>query len=262
MCNLRTLCSIVEMNVLLFGLLGLALAATSARAESVVDKLIASYDAVQSVQVEIRRDTAGGGGSMRRLSRVYFKRPDRLHVEAVTQPRRRIVADGTNFYSYIDGDPKGYSLPVSKLEGDWLISLRQVPGTAMDHLLRLRAKPEEPLPATEQFPTRVGIQADPRHVVLSLDAEGRLARIEFFNDANQTQRLATYDYENFQEAAPGVWFALLQKAELTPGSENVSETTRLSNLAVNEPIPDPLFDHTTFFAGVSFTDSLDEIYGK
>ncbi|MCZ7592988.1 MAG: hypothetical protein M5U15_13000 [Kiritimatiellae bacterium] len=62
--------------MLLFGLLGLALAATSARAESVVDKLIASYDAVQSVQVEIRRDTAGGGGSMRRLSRVYFKRPD------------------------------------------------------------------------------------------------------------------------------------------------------------------------------------------
>lgn len=250
------------MKPLLFGLLGLGLAATSSSAGSIVDKLIASYDAVQSVQVEIRRDTAGGGGSMRRLSRVYFQRPDQLHVESVTPPRRRIVADGTNFYSYIDGDPKGYSLPVSKLEGDWLISLRQVPGTAMDHLLRLRGMPEEALSGTSQFPVRIGVRANSRFVVLSLDTEGRLARVEFFDDANQTRLLAAYDYENFQEAVPGAWFALLQKAELTQGNEKVTETTRLSNLVVNEQIPDPLFDHTTFFTGVIFTDSLDDIYGK
>lgn len=252
----------VRMKPLLFGLLGLGLAATSTPAESTVEKLIAMYDSVQSVQVEIRRDIASSGGSMRKLSRVYFQRPDHLHVESVTPPRRRIVADGTNFYSYIEGDPKGYSLPISKLDGDWLISLRQVPGTAMDHLLRLRGLPEEAVPGTEQYPLRVGIRAESRFVVLNLDAEGRLARVEFFNDVGQTQLFARYDYESFQEPIPGVWFPLLQKAELTQGNEKVTEITRLSGLAVNELIAAPFFDHSTFFVGVTFTDNLDDIYGK
>lgn len=250
------------MKCLLFGLLGACVAVGSASADSVVERIIASYDGVQSVQVEIRRDTAGPGGSARRLSRVYFRRPDQLHVEAVTPPRRRIVADGTNFYSYIDGDPKGYARPVSALDGDWLVSLRQVPGTAMDHLLRLRGSPEESLPGTEAFPTRVGIRVESRYVVLNLDSNGRLARVEFFTDPSQATLLARYEYENFQEAAPGAWFALLQKAGLRQGREETTETTRLTGLAVNQPIPDPLFSHVTFFTGVTFTDSLDDIYGR
>ncbi len=246
--------------ILALALLGLAL---PLRAEpgSVVERLIASYDAVQSVQVEIRRDTGGPAGGGRRLSRVYFRRPDRLHVESVTPPRRRIVADGATFYSYIEGDPKGFSRPVAQLEGDWLTSLRQVPGTAMDHLLRLRGFPEEALPAAEGLPTRVAVKRDDRVAVLGLDAQGRLARFELFTDPGLAAAVARYDYENFVEPLPGVWFATLQRAGLRQGREEAVETTRLSNLQVNQPIPDPMFRHETFFEGVVFTDNLDDLYG-
>lgn len=236
--------------------------AACAGAESVVERIIASYDAVQSAQVEVRRDTQAHGANTRRLSRVYFQRPDRLHVESVTPPRRRIVADGSRFYSYIEGDPKGYARPIAELDADWLVSLRQVPGTAMDHLLRIRGAAEEPLPGTEFFPTRVGLALESRYVVLNLDPEGRLARLEFFGDAVQSNLLARYEYENFQEPAPGAWFAMLQKAGLRQGQHEFVETTRLSNLVVNQPIPAPLFQHATFFDGVRFTDSLDELYGR
>lgn len=251
------------MKSLLVSLLGTSILATTASADtSVVERLIASYDTVASVQVEIRRDTTGGGASARRLSRVYFRRPDQIHVESVTPPRRRIVADGTNFYSYIDGDPKGYSRPVPALEGDWLISLRQVPGTAMEHLLRFRGLPEQTLSPTEAFPTRIGITTETRYATLSLDSMGRLVRVEFYTDPSQTSLFARYDYETLVEPIPGAWFALLQKAEIHQGKDVVTETTRLSNLAVNQPIPDPLFDHTTFFKGVTFTDNLEDIYGR
>lgn len=233
-----------------------------ASAESVVDRLLASYDPVQSVQVEIRRDTAGAAGESRRLSRVYFRRPDQLNVESVTPPRRRIVADGTNFFSYIENDPKGFSRRISELDENWTISLRQVPGTAMDQLLRLRGESEEALPGTEAYPTRVVIKRDKRSIILNLDATGRLARIEFFADAAQTSLAARYDYENFQEPVPGVWFATLQKAVLRQDRDETTETTRLSNLQVNQPIPDPLFQHDTFFPNIVFTDNLDDIYGK
>ena len=88
------------MKPLLIGLLGLSFAGIASADEpaaSVVERLLASYDSVQTVQAEFRRDTEGAGGNGRRLSRVYFKRPDHIHVETVTPPRRRIVADGTNF---------------------------------------------------------------------------------------------------------------------------------------------------------------------
>lgn len=71
--------------------------AAKASAELVMERLIASYDAVEAAQVEVRRDMQGPGGNGRRLSRVFFQRPDRLHVESVTPPRRRIVADGAMF---------------------------------------------------------------------------------------------------------------------------------------------------------------------
>lgn len=249
------------MKTFLLTAVAFAMLAVKLRAESIVERLIASYDAVESVQVEVRRDTQGPGGSSRRLSRVFFQRPDRLHVEAVTPPRRRIVADGEMFYSYIEGDPKGYAVPIMKLDGDWLISLRQVPGTPMDHLLRVRGFQEEPLSATEAFPTRVGIRAQTRYVVLNLDSAGRLARVEFYTDSSMASLVARYEYENFQEALPGVWFPMLQKAGLQlPDRQESVETTRLSNLAVNQPIPAPLFRHDTFFTGVVFTDSLNDIY--
>lgn len=253
------------MKWLLIGVIGVLFTGSAGATEpatSVVERLLSTYDGVQTVQAEIRRDTEGPSGKSRRLSRVYYKRPDQIHVEGVTPPRRRIVADGTHFYSYIDGDPKGYARPIAALEGDWLISLRQIPGTPTDFLLRLRGQPEEPLPATDRFPTRIGVKVESRYFVLSLDSTGRLAQLEFFNDAPHGTPIASYTYENYQEPTPGAWFPLVQRAVLRDGRDEVVETTRLSNLRVNQVVPDPLFLPDTFFKGVVFTDNLDDIYGR
>ena len=62
--------------------MALGLAAGAARGESVLERVLKSYDAVQTLSCEIRRDTPlPDGQTLRMLSRVYFQRPDRLHVE-------------------------------------------------------------------------------------------------------------------------------------------------------------------------------------
>lgn len=236
--------------------------AGSAHGETLVDRLLASYDGVQSLQAEIRKDTKAGGMEIRKLSRVYFARPDRLHVETFSPVKRRIVADGANLFSFLEGDPKGFSRAVEKLDADWLISLRQVPGTPMDQLLRLRGLPEQELPATEGAATRRGYQAAKIYVVLEAGAEGRLNAVEFYTGPDLAQRTARFDYSAYSELAPGVWIPLLHKARFLQGGVESEETTRVSQASVNQPIPDGLFLPAAFFQGVEFTDSLDEIYGN
>lgn len=241
---------------------GLGLAALESHADdTLAQRLLASYQPVESLQCEIRKDTTSPAGQMRRLSRVYWRRADQLHVDGVAPVRRRIVADGTTLHSYIDGDPKGFASPITKLDESWLISLRQVPGTPMEHLLRLRDLPEEELPASAEFPVRRGYAKERVYVVLSTDASNRLARVEFFSGRNQQEQTGQYDYSSYQEPVAGVWIPLVHKASFQHQGERTEETTRVSNLAVNSALSDQLFSPATFFPGVEFTDNLDDIYG-
>ena len=90
--------------------------ARGARGETVLARVLKPYDAVQSLSCEIRRDTPlPDGQTMRMLSRVYYQRPDRLHVENFSPVKRRIVSDGTVFRSYTEGAPQGFSRPVAEL---------------------------------------------------------------------------------------------------------------------------------------------------
>lgn len=230
------------------------------QASTLAEMLLASYDTVTNLQCEIRKEIAAGDAKVKRLSRVYFSRPDRLHVDGVAPVRRRIVADGKQLCSYIDGDPMGYRKPIDQLDEDWVISLRQVPGTPMDHLLRLRGVPEEVLAAEERFPVRRGYQVGALYAVLSQDSSGRLARIEFFRKVGEGETTASYTYEHFEEKAPGAWIPMVQRARIQQGVQSSEEVTRLTNCRVNEPIPEGLFDPGAFFPGVRWTDSLGEIY--
>ena len=234
--------------------------ASGARSETLAEKLCAQYDAVQTLQCQLRRDTEAAGGSMRKLSRIYFQRVDKLHVDNVSPLKRRIVCDGELFQSYIEGDPKGFSRPVAKLDRDMLISLRQVPGTAMDNLLRLSGVAETNLPAGDGFPARHGYDTGKAFVVLALDASNRLARVEFFATAAQQQRTARWDYSQFQEVAPGVAIPCLHQALITIGGVESRETVHVDNLVVNRPIPASLFQPALFFKGVKFVDKFEEIY--
>jgi len=248
------------MKIFTYGLLMMVAGAGTLRAETVVEQLLAGYERIQSMSCEIRRDMETSASKVTWLSRVYFQRPDRLHVDNSAPVPRRIVADGTNFFSHVEGDRKGFSRPVVQLDTEMLISLRKVPGTAMDHLLRLRGLAETNLPATAEFPVRRGYAGPKAFMVLSLDASNRLGRVEYFTAADQSRKTVQYDYSAFREAVPGVWISCLHKGVVTLGSVESRETTRVNNLAVNQVIPPKLFDAGLFFKEVEFVATFDEIY--
>lgn len=243
--------------------LALALAlglAARASAQTLVDTLLAGYASIQSVSCEVVKDTESARRTVKTLSRVYFQKPDHLHVENVTPAPRRIVADGTTFYSFIEGDPRGFSRPIRRLEPDMLISLRKVPGSPMEHLLRLKGLAETNLPPRPDYPVRRGYAAARTFVVLALDASNRLARLEFFPDAACTGLTACCDYSGFQEALPGVWLATVHASTLHFGGLKSRETSRYHNLVVNGAIAPTLFNPGLFFKEVTFVDDFNELY--
>mgnify|MGYP000079574565 CR=1 FL=1 len=244
----------------LSGFLAAALAAARAGAgETLAERLLAAYDGVQSVACRIHKETTVGGRSVATLSRVFYQRPDRLHVDNYAPVRRTIVCDGTNFASYAQGDPRGFSRPVEKLDEDMLFQLRKVPGTAMDHLFKLRGLAETNLPP-EGFAERKGYDAGRVFVVLCADATGRLARVEFYATPSLRDRTAVYDYSDFAAAAPGVWIPRRHEGRFRVGGAESAETVRVERLAVNEPIAPGLFRLANFFEDVRFVDRFEDIY--
>lgn len=238
----------------------MALGAVAARGETVLERVLKSYEAVRTLSCEIRRDTPlPDGQTMRMLSRVYYERPDKLHVENYSPVKRRIVSDGQTFRSYAEGAAKGYSRPVSELPEDMLRSLRMVPGSTANVLEVLLGTPETPLEATEEFPVRAGYGNEHSFAVLSLDGQGRLARFELYGTPAMTDLRTRTDYSAFREAAPGAWIACLQQSKVTIQGMERTETTRVDNLEANGEIAAGLFEGEAFFPGVEFVDSFEKI---
>lgn len=233
----------------------------SASAQSTVSNLLAAFDVIERVQCDVRRDTEAGAQRGRMLSRVSFARPDRLHVDNISPLPRRIVCDGTNFFSYVEGDPMGFSRPVSELIEGMLHGLRALPGTPMEHLLRLQGRPETNLPPSPGFSRCVRILGPAPQATLAFDAAGRLARLELFDSANASQPMAVWDYAAFIEAAPGVWIPTVHKAVMQMGAGGgARETSRFENYRVGATLDPALFDPARHFRSVVFTNSFEAIY--
>ncbi|MDY0149428.1 MAG: hypothetical protein RBT03_05015 [Kiritimatiellia bacterium] len=248
------------MRAWMIGLATWLVVAGGVQAETVRERLLATYDAVQSLSCDIRRDMPLPDGEvLRMLSRVHYQRPDKLHVENFSPIKRRTVSDGTVFRQYAQGAPKGFSRPVADLNDEMLRNLRMVPGTAANMLEVLEGVAEVPLEPTEAFPVRVGYDNGKSFVVLGLDDDGRLARFEIFSSPAMTDRHTRTDFSAYQEVLPGVWIAGLQQSWVTLQGIERTETTRVDNLQANEDIPAALFDGTAFFAGVEFVDTFEKI---
>ncbi len=229
-----------------------------------VDRLLAENGKIRSIRCEIRRETEVGGTRLPTLSRVWFERPDRLRVETVTPDARRIVVDGQAIYKWIDGQAQGVRIPLAEAPESELIQVRRVPATADEHLMRLQGLPETVLPPEGLFSVRCGYAALPPHpfTVLSLDATGRLARLEFFDTPACTNRLLVVSYAGWQEVKPGIWIPCLQKTQARArAGTDVSETVRVNGLVVNERIESGTFDAPNQAAGVQFgnTDEMKEL---
>ncbi|MBU4460237.1 MAG: hypothetical protein KJ579_06700 [Verrucomicrobia bacterium] len=231
-----------------------------AAAQSTVSNLLAAFDVVDRVQCDVRRDTEAGARRGRMLSRVSFAKPDRLHVDNISPLPRRIVCDGTNFFSYVEGDPTGFSRPVAELDPAMLFGLHALPGTPMEHLLRLQGRPETNLPPVPGFTRRVRILGPAPQATLAFDAQGRLARLEIYDDPNSSQPMAVWDYAGFIEPAPGVWIPTLHKAVMRMKGGGARETSRFENYRVGATLDPSLFDPARHFRDVVFTNSFDAIY--
>ena len=232
---------------------GCACVAGFACGETVVQQVCRPYEAVQTMSCEVRRDKElPNGDVMRMMSRVHFKRPNLLNVETLSPFKRRIVADGTTYRSYIEGQSKGLLSLVEKLPQEKQAELCTVPGTPGDALGLLTGKAETRLDPLAEFPVRAGYVSDKSFTVLSLDSSNRLVRLEVFSDADMGTLVARTDFSAFQEVLPGVWIACLQRAIVTVKEVTVAETTRIGNITVNRELPDSLFQAEGFFKDVKF----------
>lgn len=219
-----------------------------------VRKHLERLDAIRTLQCDVRKDVQGPDGRLRMLSRVYFARPDMLHVENHAPVRRRIVSDGRVFRSRVEGQARGFSRAVDDLSREMQIELRKVPGTAADHLLRLRDLEETVLPPNAEFPVRRGYAEAQVFTVLSFDQQDRIARVDFFDPSDRTTMLGEVVYSAFDEALPGVWIARRHDIRTRAGAVERTESTRFSNVVINESIADGLFDASAFFDGVEFVN--------
>lgn len=233
----------------------------SSGAETLVDQLIERYERINTVTCDVRRDITNDDGRMRWLSRVHFKRPDRLHVENHAPLPRRIIADGQRMYQHNEGHPRGFRKAIAELPGPMLDGLRKVPGTVMDHLFRIQKEEEMVLDSEGgAYPIRRGYEADNLYVVLESDEEWRLGRMSFYESADRTTLTAAFEFEAFVEVLDGVWIPMVHRGRFYVGGLENEETTRISNYAVNTPVPDHLFDADLYFPDdIEWVDQFDEL---
>lgn len=240
-----------------FGILSIKAEVSS----NIVQQMLESYSSVTSVICEVRRTVKSEEGTVVYLSRVFYARPDRINVENFSPVKRRIISDGRMFYSYIDSASKGVKIEISKLPEDYLISLRAIPGTAMEHLMRIVNNiQQEDLPDEGEL-KRYGFHVKNQYVVLSVIPTNKLVCIEFFTDRDMKNRTAVFNYSNFKRIKEDVWIACLIKAEVNLGGIKSFHHIIISNLEVNVPLAKGIFSPENFFdfKKVEFSDNLESM---
>lgn len=222
-------------------------------------RLYDSYRGIKTISCEIRKTVTTSRRTERWLSRIHYQAPDHIHVHNVAPFKRRIIADGSNLYYHVTGHAKGFSAPVSKLKEPMLSNFRDIPATPMEHLLKLLDCPETTLPGTKDHPVRRGYRAGPVLVVLSCDADGRLVQVDFFKTPKAKTLVAQYTYSSFRKTPGGAWIPQRHRAKLfLPDDEIMTETRRVDNLVLDEPIAASLFDASLFFKDVEFVSDPKE----
>ncbi|HEY5654001.1 MAG TPA: hypothetical protein VIR63_06505 [Pontiella sp.] len=249
----------MKTSKLLFLLLSFLLV-SSAHAGPEVDRLLSEYEKIETVTCQIRRTKEGPAGKVRFLSRVYWKKGGYIHAEGIAPVKRRTIADGKALFQYNEGAPKGFSRPIETLSEPMAISLKLIPGTAMDHLLRLKGLDEQELPAQEDSTKRIGIQAENNYAVLLLDEAGRLTGIDFFERADMLKKTAGYTYRDHTEAA-GAWVPLTHEAVFSRDGSDFKETVRVDRFITNNPVAESLFIASSFFdKNIDFVDDFAKIF--
>lgn len=241
----------------------LALFSSSAIAEkqTLVEKLIAGYESIDTISCEIRKTSKGNEGTVRMLSRVYYKKRYLIHVDNISPTKRTILSDGKKLYYHVKGASKGFSKKIGELNQIWMDALNNIPATPMDHLNKLKDAPESILPPTDEYPVKRGYLTEKIFAVISCDQEMKPVKIEFFRSKEMKTLVAQYDYSAFKKAGNHCYIPTIHKAMLyLPDGKKATETRIINNLKINGDISNILFDPSIHFKGVKFVDEFKKTY--
>ena len=225
-----------------------------------VQKLIEQYQSIESVSCDVRRDVTTPEGTIRWLSRVYFQADNKLHAANARPQPRLILADGETMYQHSADEPRGFRRAIEDLNQNMRINLSRVPGTLMDHLLRLTDAPETVLDASEDAPIRRAYEAEHVYAILEADEKYRLRRVLFYQSQDRTNRTAEIVCDAFEEVLPDTWIAMQHRSSFYIEDTTIRERTRFTNYEVNLSIPEEKFRAEAHFSSdIEWVDSFDQL---
>jgi len=228
--------------------------------ETLVAQLLSHYRQITSVSCDVRRDVVTPEGTMRWLSRVYFKYPNRLHAANAAPLPRLIIADGTTMFQHTSGQSRGFRRPLGDLDETMRVNLQRVPGTLMEHLVRLQHAPEEVLEPTPDAAIRRAYTTEQVYVILEADDQYRLKRMQFHAASDQGRRTAEITCDGFEEVIPDVWIAMRHESIVHIGEHTVRERIRFSDYEANIPLPEDIFRADKHYADeIEWVESFDQL---
>jgi outer membrane lipoprotein-sorting protein len=217
------------------------------------------YKKIRTVSCRVRRTVESERRRVSFLSKVYYRTNDYLHAQTVSPYKRTVIADGRKFYSYVSGDSKCFARRVENLDKPYLISLRKIPATPMDHLLRLKEAKQTGLGPGGDYPERYGYSVTNAFVLVSVDKESRIRNITFFETRDMKNKTAETVYSQHKKAGEGLWIPTLHESKAYFNSRETTETVKYHNLEINKPIADSLFVPENFIPDVEFVKSFSDI---
>ena len=231
-----------------------------AKTPTLAQKLLQSYEKIATISCEIQKTTKGDH-TVRMLSRVTYKRPNRINVENISPASRRIIVDGKRLYYFQKNGAKGFSKPIEKLNETWMASVKNIPGTPIEHLYKIKDIPEITLSGNKNFAIRVAYKTATTYVVLSCNKPYRLEQITFFKDASMKNKFAQYQYSKFYEKEGAYAIPCLHEGYIIlPDGKKIVENRYIHNIKVNIPVNENFFNADLFFKDVEFVDDFSKTF--
>lgn len=209
------------------------------------------YAPISNLVCTVRREISmNGGETVTTMSHVEWARGDRMRVQVLRGVGRRVVIDGTSVYVKHPGDAAPAVYLVVNQTPTQFANLRSVPASPEETLAPLRemtASDAAPIPPYARTVVFANGDAAPT-ATLSLDSEGRVARLEFTApaDGEMAACVTTSEFKGAFEALPGVWLFRRVETSVT-GADSIDAISRFDSITVNDEMPDAVFDPSQNF---------------
>jgi len=218
-------------------------------ASNVIEAVSAQYAAVSNLVCTVRREASDGkGGKIETMSRVAWARGDRMNVHTLKPVERRTVIDGVTIQIKDASEKAPAIYQVTNQAPSQFANLRSVPGSPEEMLAPLVGLSASDVPPIHPFARTISLRDSAEDAVvarLSLDAEGRVARLDF--DVSAARQSSSVHFRAPFEALPGVWLFRRTESEAVVDGHTIRMVSRFDKFEVNGDLPASLFDPGAFF---------------